>query len=199
MDLASCGSSSGSRFVRRAYEQTNVGLQPVVGQRLKEALKKKTAPPPKRVILLLLLLSTLFWQQAAKTITALPRATTVPGKFTEEAQSTSHTAIDVIIAALDTRMAACIMSGSQVTGHGGPVSVPPAGACYLALVSSCGSMGITSREDTKPLRLARRRHVSRLPSRDQSTPANRETRRRAFPEDHGALDTGATRKQAEPA
>jgi len=59
--LASCGSISGSRFVRRAYEQTNVGLQPVVGQRLKEALKKKTAPPTKRVILLLLLLSTLFW------------------------------------------------------------------------------------------------------------------------------------------
>lgn len=45
--LASCGSISGSRFVRRAYEQTNVGLQPVVGQRLKEAVKKKTAPPPK--------------------------------------------------------------------------------------------------------------------------------------------------------
>ena len=59
--LASCRSISGSRFVRRAYEQTNVGLQPVVGQRLKEAVKKKTAPPPKRVILLLLLLSTLFW------------------------------------------------------------------------------------------------------------------------------------------
>ena len=59
--LASCGSISGSRFVRRAYEQTNVGLQPVVGQRLKEAVKKKTAPLPKRVILLLLLLSTLFW------------------------------------------------------------------------------------------------------------------------------------------
>ena len=59
--LASCGSISGSRFVRRAYEQTNVGLQPVVGQRLKKALKKKTAPLPKRVILLLLLLSTLFW------------------------------------------------------------------------------------------------------------------------------------------
>jgi hypothetical protein len=59
--LASCRSISGSRFVRRAYEQTNVGLQPVVGQRLKEAVKKKIAPPPKRVILLLLLLSTLFW------------------------------------------------------------------------------------------------------------------------------------------
>ena len=39
--LASCRSISGSRFVRRAYEQTNVGLQPVVGRRLKEALKKK--------------------------------------------------------------------------------------------------------------------------------------------------------------
>ena len=59
--LASCRSIYGSRFLRRAYEQTNVGLQPVVGQRLKEALKKKTAPLPKRVILLLLLLSTLFW------------------------------------------------------------------------------------------------------------------------------------------
>jgi len=59
--LASCRSISGSRFVRRAYEQTNVGLQPVVGQRFKEAVKEKTAPPPKRVILLLLLLSTLFW------------------------------------------------------------------------------------------------------------------------------------------
>ena len=39
--LASCGSISGSCFVRRAYEQTNVGLQPVVGQRLKEAVKKR--------------------------------------------------------------------------------------------------------------------------------------------------------------
>src|SRR5436309_930267 len=46
--LTSCRSISGSRFVRRAYEETNVGLQPVVGQRLKEAVKKKTAPPPSR-------------------------------------------------------------------------------------------------------------------------------------------------------
>jgi len=180
--LASCGSISGSRFVRRAYEQTNVGLQPVVGQRLKEALKKKTAPPPKRVILLLLLLSTLFWAAGCENYySSSPRATTVPGKFTEEAQSTSHTAIDVIIAALDTRMAACIISGSQVTGHRGPVSVPPAGARYLALVSSCGSMGITSREDTKPLRLARRRHVSRLPSRDQSTQQTEKRADERFP------------------
>src|SRR4029453_15011822 len=59
--LASCRAISGGPFGRRAYEQTNVGLQPVVGQRLKEAVKKKTASPPKRVILLLLLLSTLFW------------------------------------------------------------------------------------------------------------------------------------------
>jgi hypothetical protein len=59
--LASCRSISGSRFARRAYEQTNVGLQPVVSQRLKEAVKKTTSPSPKRVILLLLLLSTLFW------------------------------------------------------------------------------------------------------------------------------------------
>ena len=102
-------------------------------------------------------------------MTALPRAPTIPGHITEEVQSTSQTAIDVIIAALDTGMAACILSGRQVTGHGGPVRVPPAGARYLTLVSSCGSMGVTSREDTKPLCLARRRHVSRLPSRDQST------------------------------
>ena len=45
--LASCGWISGSCFVRRAYEQTNVGLQPVIGQQLKEAVKKKTLPPPK--------------------------------------------------------------------------------------------------------------------------------------------------------
>ena len=156
--LASCRSISGSRFVRRAYEQTNVGLQPVVGQRLKEALKKKTAPPPKRVILLLLLLSTLFWAAGCEDYYSSSPGYYDPGKFTEEAQSTSQTTIDVIIAALDTGMAACIMSGSQVTGHGGPVSVPvpPAGARYLPLVSSCGSMGITSRKDTKPLRLARR-------------------------------------------
>ena len=48
-------------------------------------------------------------------------------------------------------MAARIMSGRQVTGHFGPVSVPPAFASrYLTLVSSCGSMGVTSRKDTKP-------------------------------------------------
>jgi len=78
--------------------------------------------------------------------------------------------IDFIIAALDTGMAARIMSGRQVTGHFGKVAISPAaGTRYLTLVSSCGSMGVTSRKDTKPLRLGRRRHVSRLPSRDQST------------------------------
>ena len=114
-------------------------------------------------------------QQAAKTITALPRATTIPGHITEQTQPTSLTMIDVIIEAPDTGMAACIMSGNQVTGHFAPVSPPPgapvspaATARYLTLVSSCGSMGVTSRKDTKPLRLARRRHV-RLPSRDQFT------------------------------
>jgi hypothetical protein len=30
-------------------------------------------------------------------------------------------------------------------------------------------MGVTSRQDPKPLRLARRRHVKSLPTRDQST------------------------------
>jgi hypothetical protein len=33
------------------------------------------------------------------------------------------------------------------------VLVLPAGARNLTLVSSCGSMGVTSRKDTKPLRL----------------------------------------------
>ena len=98
-----------------------------------------------------------------------------------QAQSTSLATIDFIIAALDTGIAACIMSGRQVTGHGGPVSVPPPGARYLTLVSSCGSMGVTSREDTKPLRLARRRHVSRLPSRDQSTQQTEKRADERFP------------------
>jgi hypothetical protein len=79
-------------------------------------------------------------------------------------------------------MAARIMSGSQVTGHFGPVSVPPeAGTGYLTLVSSCGSMGITSRKDTKPLRLAPRRDVSRLPSRDQSTQRTEKRADERFP------------------
>jgi len=89
--------------------------------------------------------------------------------------------IDFIIAALDTGMAARIMSGRQVTGHSGPVSILPAGARYLTLVSSCGSMGVTSRKDTKPLRLARRRHVSRLPSRDQSTQQTEKRADERFP------------------
>jgi hypothetical protein len=90
--------------------------------------------------------------------------------------------IDFIIAALDTGMAARIMSGRQVTGHFGPVSVTPeAGTGYLTLVSSCGSTGITSRKDTKPLRLARRRHVSRLPSRDQSTQQTEKRADERFP------------------
>ena len=101
-----------------------------------------------------------------------------------QAQSTSLATIDFIIAALDTGTAARIMSGRQVTGHFAPVSPPPGApvppaptARYLTLVSSCGSMGVTSREDTKPLRLARRRHVSNLPSRDQSTQQTEKLRR----------------------
>ena len=99
-----------------------------------------------------------------------------------QAQSTSLATIDFIIAALDTGTAARIMSGRQVTGHFAPVSLPPTGGSrYLTLVSSCGSMGITSREDTKPLRLARRRHVSRLPSRDQSTQQTEKPADERFP------------------
>src|SRR5262245_833521 len=72
--------------------------------------------------------------------------------ITEETQPTSLTTIDFIIAAVDTGMAARIMSGRQATGHFGPVSVPPAaGTGYLTLVSSCGSMGITSRISAKDI------------------------------------------------
>ncbi len=73
-----------------------------------------------------------------------------------QAQSTSLATIDFIIAALDTGTAARIMSGRQVTGHFAPVSPPPGApvspaptARWVTLVSSCGSMGVTSREDTK--------------------------------------------------
>jgi hypothetical protein len=55
----------------------------------------------------------------------------------EEAQSWSRLVIDHIIADPDIGMAACITSGSLVTGHGG-------------MASECGSVVITSREDTKP-------------------------------------------------
>src|SRR4029453_2493245 len=127
-------------------------------------------------------------QQAAKTITALPRATTIPGHITEQTQPTSLTMIDVIIAALDTGMAACIMSGNQVTGHFAKVSPPPGApvspaptACYLTLVSSCGSMGGTSGTDTKPLQWAGRPHVSRLQSRDQSTQQTEKRADERFP------------------
>jgi hypothetical protein len=77
----------------------------------------------------------------------------VPDHITEEAQSWSQSAIDRTIAVPDTGMAAYIMSGSQVIGHGG-------------MVSKCGSVAITSREDTEPLPLERLRHVSPLPSGD---------------------------------
>ena len=42
-------------------------------------------------------------------------------------------------------------------------------------------MGVTSRKDTKPLRLARHRHVSRLPSRDQSTQQTEKRADERFP------------------
>ena len=42
-------------------------------------------------------------------------------------------------------------------------------------------MGVTSRKDTKPLHLARRRHVSRLPSRDQSTQQTEKRADERFP------------------
>ena len=60
---------------------------------------------------------------------------TVPVHITEEAQSWSQLAIDRTIAAPDTGLAACIMSGGPVTGRGG-------------MAGKCGSVAITSREDT---------------------------------------------------
>ena len=85
-----------------------------------------------------------------KVITAHIRAmalTTVPARTMEEAQSWSRLAIDHIIADPDIGMAACIMSGSPVTGHGG-------------MASECGSVATMSREDTNPLLLVQRRYVS---------------------------------------
>ena len=147
----------------------------------------ETKTRSRRVILLLLLLSTLFWAAGCEDYYSSSRATTIPGHITQQTQSTSLTMIDVIIAALDTGMAACIMSGTPGywafrTGvsPGAPVSPAPT-ARYLTLVSSCGSMGVTSRKDTKPLRLARRRHVSRLPSRDQSTQQTEKRADECFP------------------
>jgi hypothetical protein len=82
--------------------------------------------------------------------------TTVPGRIMEEVQSWSQWAIARTTAVPDTGMAACIMSGSPVTGHGG-------------MGGKCGSVAITSREDTKPLPVVWRRRVSGLPGRDQAT------------------------------
>jgi len=42
-------------------------------------------------------------------------------------------------------------------------------------------MGVTSRKDTKPSRLAPRRDVSRLPSRDQSTQQTEKRTDKRFP------------------
>jgi hypothetical protein len=77
-----------------------------------------------------------------------------PGPIMAEAQSWSRLGTDRTIAVPDIGLAGCTMSGGLVTGHGG-------------MVSECGSVGITSREDTRPF--PRRRTVSGLPSRDQST------------------------------
>ena len=147
----------------------------------------ETKTRSRRVILLLLLLSTLFWAAGCEDYYSSSPGYYDPGSYTTQTQSTSLTTIDFIIAALDTGMAARIMSGRQVTGHFAPVSPPGAPvspaptARYLTLVSSCGSMGVTSRKDTKPLRLARRRHVSRLPSRDQSTQQTEKRADERFP------------------
>jgi hypothetical protein len=81
--------------------------------------------------------------------------TTAPGPIMAEAQSWSRLGTDRTIAVPDIGLAVCTMSGGLVTGRRG-------------MVSECGSVGITSREDTRPLLQARRRTVSGLPSRDQS-------------------------------
>jgi hypothetical protein len=80
--------------------------------------------------------------------------TTAPGHITEEAQSWSPLAIDLIIAVPVTGTDERITSGNQVTGHGG-------------MVSKYGSAAITSCEDTEPRSSASPpRHG--LPGRDQS-------------------------------
>jgi hypothetical protein len=95
-------------------------------------------------------------QADVKVITPLIRAITVPDHITAEAQSWWPLAIDLTIAALDTGIGGRIMSGGLVTGHGG-------------MGGKCGSVAITSREDTSSPPVARRPNVSGLPGRDQST------------------------------
>ena len=91
---------------------------------LRKRRSNETKTRSRRVILLLLLLSTLFWAAGCEDYYSSSPGYYGPGHITKETQSTSLTTIDVIIAALDTRMAACIMSGNQVTGHFAPVSPP---------------------------------------------------------------------------
>ena len=62
----------------------------------------------------------------------------------------------IMFAAPDTGMAACIMSGSPVTGHG-------------EMVRKCGSTAITSHEAIKPFLWPWRAMSAWLPTGDQST------------------------------
>ena len=122
--------TKGRTMNRLTYKQTNVALQPVVAQRLKEPEKRKIAAPPKRVILLLLLLSTLFWAAGCEDYHS-----SSPGYAGSSAYYAGDSADFLDHDRLYYRgpgywygrVAACIMSGSQVTGHGGPVSFPRQG------------------------------------------------------------------------
>ena len=143
----------------------------------------ETKTRSRRVILLLLPLSTLFWAAGCEDYYSSSPGYHGPGPY--------YGGGSVVVADRDRRY----YRGPGYTygrvyyvwepghWHGGPVSLPPvlARSRYLTLVGSCGSMGITSRKDTKPLRLARRRHVSRLPSRDQSTQQTEKRADERFP------------------
>jgi hypothetical protein len=100
------------------------------------------------------------WQRAVKAITPHIQdtdLTTVPGRIMEEVQSWSRLRIGRIMFVVPvTGRAACITFGGRDIGG-------------IDTARESGYTAITLREDTKLLPERRRRHVSELPNRDQST------------------------------
>ena len=155
---------------------------------LRKRRSNETKTRSRRVILLLLLLSTLFWAAGCEDYYS-----SSPGYY-DPASYYAANPFDFLdhdrryyrgpgysvwprVLCLGTRL---LGISHRCSPPGAPVS-PAATARYLTLVSSSGSMGVTSRKDTKPLHLARRRHVSRLPSRDQSTQQTEKRADECFP------------------
>ena len=155
---------------------------------LRNRRSNETKTRSRRVILLLLLLSTLFWAAGCENYYS-----SSPGYYDPASYYAANPfdfldhdrryyrgpgySVGRVYYVWEPGYWAFHTGGSP---PGAPVS-PAATARYLTLVSSSGSMGVTSRKDTKPLHLARRRHVSRLPSRDQSTQQTEKRADECFP------------------